>query len=507
MKNQGTRKAIMQRLYEERASERGEEVDPQQMVSFLLRHNLDIKRAHTCWSCFYTHDYQFIDESGMVNNNDMDEDEEDNEGDFCSNLWGCLSRTFWCCGCWFQFFGCCGIAQEEREVNRLTGHDGIPKIDYITFQPYEEYYPAIVDLRESQNKSLWAHMRTISELSSKLLKNVLAVLVFIILFALSDLDSNFSWENLIILFLTLGQAFFIEYLVHWRYNRFNLSFDSVVKYFGCGFLLTTPMAVVFEMVISTVASAIVLIVGVIILANDSELSKEMQTDPKKAMKDLAVNHPGLFIFMNFVNAFAVAALCEEFVKYFGYRMVQTPCFSSSNQTLKSTGSAITVAMVSVSLGFACCENLIYIFVYSPPGIAIQASTLLARSFFPVHPLCAAIQSIGVCKRDLEGDKRYGLGWIALPAIMLHGTFDFVLMIAAYYYQVENIKEGNDDDGGNVTTPDTGDDVDIVSQLPAMMCGLFLVIIGYSWYVIQSRAQTKRLAAMDIAVRDQNSLLV
>lgn len=75
-------------------------------------------------------------------------------------------------------------------------------------------------------------MRAISDLSSKLLKNVAVVLVVLILFALSDINSNFTWENMIVLLLTLGQAFFIEWLVHWRWNLFDLSFDSVVKYFG-----------------------------------------------------------------------------------------------------------------------------------------------------------------------------------------------------------------------------------------------------------------------------------
>jgi hypothetical protein len=166
-------------------------------------------------------------------------------------------------------------------------------------------------------------------------------------------------------------------------------------------------------------------------------------------------------------------------------------------------------MVSVALGFACCENLVYIFVYSPPSLGNEISTLLARSCFPVHPLCAAIQSIGVCKRDLEGDKRYGLGRIIFPAILLHGTFDFVLMLAAYFQQVEKIKEGNDDDGTSPASPDDEQTGDIASQLPALVFGLVLVITGYAYYAVQSRAQTRRLIAMDNAVtgNDQNSLLV
>ena len=163
-------------------------------------------------------------------------------------------------------------------------------------------------------------------------------------------------------------------------------------------------------------------------------------------------------------------------------------------------------MVSVSLGFACCENLAYVFVYSPPSLGIEISTLLARSLFPVHPLCAAIQSIGVCKRDLEGDKRFGLGRIILPAILLHGSFDFVLMVAAFLQQRKDIIEGKDDESGQ-KSDDSEDSADLSEQLPALIIGLIFVITGYAYYVMQSRAQNRRLIAMDDAARDQSSPLV
>ena len=163
-------------------------------------------------------------------------------------------------------------------------------------------------------------------------------------------------------------------------------------------------------------------------------------------------------------------------------------------------------MVSVALGFACCENLLYVFVYSPPSIGIEISTLLARSFFPVHPLCAAIQSLGVCRRDLEGDRKYGLGRIILPAILLHGTFDFVLMLAAFLEQVKNIKEGSDDDS-TATSTENDESVDLASQLPALIAGLVLVVFGFVYFVVQSRAQTRRLVAMDDEARVPNSLLL
>ena len=36
----------------------------------------------------------------------------------------------------------------------------------------------------------------------------------------------------------------------------------------------------------------------------------------------------------------------------------------------SRGAAITITMVAVALGFACCENIVYIFIYSENTIAV-----------------------------------------------------------------------------------------------------------------------------------------
>lgn len=131
----------------------------------------------------------------------------------------------------------------------------------------------------------------------------------------------------------------------------------------------------------------------------------------------------------FGQAFLTAALVEELAKYFCYWMVEHPDFLSpvdmvattstaedvshvnkvvnsndsnpsnsliieeevrggqniddvdtdivedsdhqegGKKTLVSMGTAITVAMVTTALGFACCENLLYVFGYGPPGIS------------------------------------------------------------------------------------------------------------------------------------------
>mmetsp|Transcript_14771 Transcript_14771/g.22217 ORF Transcript_14771/g.22217 Transcript_14771/m.22217 type:complete len:676 (-) Transcript_14771:39-2066(-) len=512
-----TRTEIMKKLYRERAEARGEAVvDPNQVTRYIHQHRLDVIRAHSSYSCCYAHDLPLDD-----NNEFEDAVEEDS----CSRFWDCLSKTFWnaCCGMWCQCCSACAIAQEEREIERLTGNLE-PKMDYITFEPFSEYFPAIQHLNETQTRSFVQHAKAISKLSVKLLKNLAAVLAILVLFALSDIDKNFTFANMIVLLLTLCQAFFLEYLIWWRWNRFDISFDSVIKFFACGFLLTTPMAMIFELVVSIVTGLISMVAMIFILVEDSELLDKLQTDPKHAMKDLAVAHPALFIFSLFLNAFVIAALCEEMIKYFGYWMVVTPDLlpqKRSNDTnnenggntpntksVRSTGSGITVAMCSVALGFACCENLLYVFGYTPSqSLGVEIQTLIARSIFPVHPLCAAIQSIGVCRRDLEGQRGVGIGRIISPAILLHGSFDFVLMVAAYLQQVEKIKEGNDDDS-DIPKEDDSDAVMSEEDIPTLVFSFGMVLVGYIYYVWQSRAQTKRFIAMDrTAAVDESSTLV
>lgn len=369
MEKRKTRNEVMIKLYREQAAARGEEVDPNQIARYLHQHRLDTLRAHSSCSCCYAHDLPM----------DGNFDDVLVEEDCCSRFWHCLSQTFWnaCCGMWCQCYSACAIAQEEREIERLTGNVE-PKMDYITFEPFAEYFPAIEHLNENQISSFKEHARAISKLSVKLLKHVAGVLAILVLFALSDIDKNFTFANMIVLLLTLFQAFFLEYLIWWRWNRFDISFDSVIKFFACGFLLTTPMAMIFELIVSIITGFFSMIAIICILVEDSDLLDKINTDPKHAMKDLLVGHPVLFIFSLFLNAFVVAALCEEMVKYFGYWMVVTPDLlpqKRSNDTsdeneentpntksVRSTGSGITVAMCSVALGFACCEVSRCIFI-------------------------------------------------------------------------------------------------------------------------------------------------
>lgn len=515
--NMQMRMEVVRRVYMEAEEDAGREVDPARLATYLKSRDLEIFSAHRPCCC-YAHD-------------DMGINEPANErADFCTLLWNTVASMCCCCSqCWCQCCSICAIGQEEREVERLTGNRG-HTMDYITFQRFDEYFPAIQAVNESQDRGFFnflPHWRATSELSRSLLKNVAGVLIILTLFALSDIDRNFTFGNMIVLVLTLAQAFGIELLVHWIWNRFDLSFDSVVKYFSCGFFLATPLAIVFELIVQMLTSVVFFVIAFLffVFAADDDLLQGLQDNPQKTMKKIAVEYQGIFILNLFLQSFVIAALVEEMVKYFGYWMVVVPDLMpqrtqtsveedgddsavTPTRSYKSTGAAITVAMVSVALGFACCENLMYVFVYSPtPSLGVEITTLVARSFFPVHPLCAAIQSIGVCKRDLEGERKTGIGRIISPAVLLHGAFDFVLMVFAYYQQVHKIEAGEDDDAPADATAVVEDDEDITEELPSLLCASVFVALGYAYYVCQSRAQTRRLVAMDDTLRDQNSTLL
>lgn len=43
---------------------------------------------------------------------------------------------------------------------------------------------------------------------------------------------------------------------------------------------------------------------------------------------------------------------------------------AQRKTAKTQGDITTVAMVAVAIGFMCCENLMYIFIYSENNLTV-----------------------------------------------------------------------------------------------------------------------------------------
>lgn len=503
------------------------------------------------------------------------EDNERDRGDLCA----CLSRIFSkvCCGklCCrqLQICGACALAQEGRELDTLIPAEK-RRLDYVTFQPYVDYFNEIRTLRFEKNGKLWDHYAALSKLSRILLKTLISVVMILVIVAGVYSPRRFQWGNMIVFLATFLQAFLVLYFVHWHWNRFDISLDAVIKYFACGFAITTTTALCFEMVESL---AMQLLAKALMMLLPSQVENNGYTsgfdisffdysphhmyaaatanDYKKAFSS---KYPWISVSFIFLSAYCIAAMVEEMCKYFGFKMVEHPDFMSEPElqkaalhgipdrdeeeedrfelggglecvsgldgihseeyesfdsyenedtdarqskrsgqrrqtqlleyksvilsetpprSVQSIAASITVAMVSVALGFACCENLIYIFLYNGSSLSMEISVLISRSLFPVHPLCAAIQSIGVCKQQLENDKSIGIGRILLPAILLHGSYDFAIMLLNFLASLNADQDGN---------------MSIMYSIVALGASVLFVICGLWYYVRQSYQQVQRL---------------
>ncbi len=471
--------------------------------------------AHRMCGCYPSDQYHDSQHTGQRRKREPD-------ADFCARL----SRLFssLCCGkllrCQLQLCGSCALAQEGRQIDAIVPAER-RRLDYVTFESYLSYFNDIRKLRKEQNGKLWCHYMALSKLSRILIKCLIAVIIVLDFVSLVFKPSNFNWGNMLVFMCTFLQAFLVLYFVHWEWNRFDISLDAVIKYFACGFVISTSTAIVFELLESSLLHIVAKILMIYLpleqengeyqsspsasaffgysvmdpytLYNQNTTPMSASSEYKKAFSH---KYPLIAIAFLFVNAYFVAALVEETCKYFGFIMVEHPDFMTLKQlkkaaaygipnlpvveddrfewgggldcgdglqshdgahyesfddgedeqyhgdeddgdddheeeddhegggnendngnerekhqpltstvlgglilkkvelteapprTIQSIGSAITVAMVSVALGFACCENLLYIFLYNGGNLETEISVLISRSLFPVHPLCA-----------------------------------------------------------------------------------------------------------------------
>jgi len=291
-------------------------------------------------------------------------------------------------------------------------------------------------------------------------------------------------------------------------------------------------ALVYEFLLQILTFVVSFVVAFITiemeLINDRDFAKKLSSpympskEKLKLLKGFIENHLFVVLFFVFIYAFIATALVEEMSKYFGFWMVDHPDFvindnleeqescedenasdnnlliveenskqrTYSDRSLSQIGTATTIGLVTAATGFACIENAMYVFGYSPAGLESEIITLLIRAIIPVHPLCAAIQSIGICKRDLEKDQSMGLGKALFPAILLHGMYDFVLMAIAVIATVDNLDDQTDDAKGNAIRWS-----DLLSELPFFAIPLGIVSVFVVYYIIASKRQKSRLQSL------------
>ena len=294
--------------------------------------------------------------------------------DCCSGIWKFLSFVCCgCCGCWFNCWGACATAQEHRELRLRLPKEKF-QADYVTMQPYSDYYPSIKDIKERTDYSFLSHLKALSKLSRNILGLFGGLLALIAAIVLLN-GSKFPVARLVIVGATLGQAILVLYIVHWRKHRFDLSLDAVIKLFGTGFVFATGIAMIVE-TITSVFGYIAFLVAIIfetVEDGPDDLPSSDDDDPNfglHLLQTMAKKHVLTFIIFVAFNAFVVAGLTEELSKYFCFWMVEHPDYPDERDDdgdaleekgVHATAAAITCGMVATASGFACSENFLYVF--------------------------------------------------------------------------------------------------------------------------------------------------
>lgn len=452
-----------------------------------------IREPTCCCSC-YRQDIvdSLVTGDGDTSTAAIPEDDLHDTPSSSPDLSTCLFKTWtslcfgFLCNCWCMCCGMCAIGQEDRELELIyqkENNSEALRIDYITFQPYSEYYPNIQMLQRSGDMSFKSHYMALSLLSKRIVRWAIRVMVLMVF--TSFLDGSGGYKALVNLGVW-AQPVLVLYFVWWKSNRFVISLDSVIKYFASGYIIGILEASIVEILMSIPF----MVIGVVTLVMETWETNINREDVQGIIKE----HMGVWALFVFFFSFGVFAFVEEIVKYYCYWTVETPdqLDTTNNKSKVDQAKFVTIAMVSAALGFACKENMLYVF--QSPNIRDEAAVLLLRSLLAVHPVCAAIQALGVVRRDVQGDPTSSLGWALLPAIILHGSFDFFLLFNNLF--LEDWGTLPDD-----TTSTTTDDISTPSvTLDEVVkeggIGLFFMIAGLAYFFWQYRKQQKQLDVDD-----------
>mmetsp|Transcript_5258 Transcript_5258/g.12535 ORF Transcript_5258/g.12535 Transcript_5258/m.12535 type:complete len:1161 (-) Transcript_5258:138-3620(-) len=177
------------------------------------------------------------------------------------------------------------------------------------------------------------------------------------------------------------------------------------------------------------------------------------------------------------------------------------------RTYQQKAAAVTTAMISVAVGLACAENFLYVFLLGGTGGGAESDdgylqewiVLFFRSIFPVHALAAAMQSVNMIRKFVETDTinghRIGVGRIIMPAVIMHGTFDAILLGINVYIETswDKYLEAN---AGNVNDDDPTPYNSFLVNLVAWISISFVMLAGFIWYYRENRKQRLRLIEME-----------
>ncbi|MDO1500435.1 PrsW family glutamic-type intramembrane protease [Winogradskyella maritima] len=123
------------------------------------------------------------------------------------------------------------------------------------------------------------------------------------------------------------------------------------------------------------------------------------------------------IVQQFIQAFVVVALAEEFSKY-----IIVKYFAQTRKAFNEPYDGIMYA-VMVSMGFACTENILYV-LEGGYGVAI----LRAFTAVPAHATFGVLMGYYMGKAKFS-NNRFSLNMAGLLlATLFHGAYDFFLFI-------------------------------------------------------------------------------
>jgi hypothetical protein len=407
---------------------------------------------------------------------DFEEAEAPLPDDLCDFMW--QSYVACCCSyCldrFFQFCGICGISQESREIDKMyPPHQRA--FDYITMEPILDYYGAILELRHADDQGVLQHLMTISTLSLYLVQTFIigfsAIALFYFLMG--------GWlKTLGEIAMTLVAANTFLWWFHFRFGTVILSADAVIKCFASGLYIASSMAIPFLIFVPLISEGLI---STILKFWDDDYytaytnygygSSNLDDAFKSFLSPwftengllLSKHYPFQFLAILFIQCY-VAALIEEVVKYLAYRMVSdhpdfltktdlekvlqrtkeelekeggTHLYSIADirveshvRPLRSRAMGNLIAMMSVSIGFASAEAILSTFFHQATAFTLLHvfSRLL---LWTIHPLCAALQTEGICERCLELKPSFKLGLIIRPAVFFHGLFDFAVIVGDF----------------------------------------------------------------------------
>jgi RsiW-degrading membrane proteinase PrsW (M82 family) len=123
----------------------------------------------------------------------------------------------------------------------------------------------------------------------------------------------------------------------------------------------------------------------------------------------------------FYNAFIVAGLTEELFKFFALFIL---IWANRNFNEKFDG---IIYAVFISLGFAAVENIIYVSQFGS-----QVGYIRAISSVPAHALFGIIMGYYFGLARFRINKNWYITRSLIYPVILHGIFDFILMMGNYF---------------------------------------------------------------------------